>query len=312
MRLSTSFVAVRKITSSTSSSDFDRDRIEGLAHQIVRSEGIIRPLVLNRTSLESYEVVDGHFEYHAAVRAREIDLRRAEMIAAYIIEAENNLVSDAIIEQINILKQPVTSNTNQAEPILDKILESEIYPQSKSSYSDESIEALKLILSKLSAHDLILNSLQRALTEVVEIKEQIKLMKPLHNNSEPFIVNETSLETALEKIVEKVIVKHLDTIKSTNTTTAKPSVKSSKQPQYTQEQELAFIDGLNTYDVSQLIDKMLQSGYSDKYAKSHAMKFYNCRRIKNYESIEDIQSRKDANNKSIFSEATLTKLIKNW
>lgn len=104
MRLSTSFVAVRKITSSTSPTDFDGDKIERLAHQIVKSEGIIRPLVLNRTSLESYEVIDGHFQYHAAVRARQIDLRRAEMIAAYILDPENDDLNSAIAEQIELLQ----------------------------------------------------------------------------------------------------------------------------------------------------------------------------------------------------------------
>lgn len=105
MRLSTSLVAVKKIVSSIPSSSFDSGQIEQLAQQILKAEGIVNPLILRRDSLESYEVVDGYFEYYAAVRARELDPRKGEMISAYILEPENDDVSSAIEEQIKLLRE---------------------------------------------------------------------------------------------------------------------------------------------------------------------------------------------------------------
>jgi hypothetical protein len=105
MRLFTSLVAVKKITSLRSRSDFDGESLEKLAQQILKAEGIINPIVVSRTSLESYEVMDGDFEYYAGVRAREIDPRKAEMISVFIIEPENDAVNSAIEKQIELLRQ---------------------------------------------------------------------------------------------------------------------------------------------------------------------------------------------------------------
>jgi uncharacterized coiled-coil protein SlyX len=103
MKLSTSLVAVKKITSSVPRSNFTDNELEQAARLILEAEGVINPIVLHRTSLESYEVVDGHFEYYAAARAREIDPRKGEMIGAFIIEDENE---EVIKGQVKLLRQP--------------------------------------------------------------------------------------------------------------------------------------------------------------------------------------------------------------
>ncbi|MEC4819917.1 MAG: ParB N-terminal domain-containing protein, partial [Scytonema sp. PMC 1069.18] len=109
MLLSISFVPVKQITSNIPRSNFSDEEINRVAELIVKGEGIINPLILRSTSLESYEVVDGHFEYYAAARAREIDLRKGEMIGAFIIEAENQEVLEA---QIQILRNSKLTNHN--------------------------------------------------------------------------------------------------------------------------------------------------------------------------------------------------------
>lgn len=101
MRLSTSLVAVKKIKSPVSSSQFSEDELNRVAELILKVEGIINPLIIRRTSFESYEVVDGDFEYYAAAKAREIDPRKGEMISAFIIEPENE---ELITEQIKAFR----------------------------------------------------------------------------------------------------------------------------------------------------------------------------------------------------------------
>lgn len=108
MPLSTKQIAVRKITSNKPRSEFDNNKIEQAARSIIAAEGVINPLVVRRTGMNSFELVDGDFEYHAAARAKEIDLAVGENIAAYIIEeeAENEKL---LKEQLEIFRKPSLS-----------------------------------------------------------------------------------------------------------------------------------------------------------------------------------------------------------
>jgi ParB family chromosome partitioning protein len=110
MKLSTSLVAVKKITSAATRSSFADDKLEQAAQIILEAEGVINPIVLRRTSLDSYEVVDGDFEYYAAARAREIDPRKGEMIGAFIIEDENE---EVIKEQVKLLRKQKPAVSDQ-------------------------------------------------------------------------------------------------------------------------------------------------------------------------------------------------------
>lgn len=64
-------VDVESITSNVPRSNFLKSDLDLIADMILESRGILKPLVLKKTGFEKYEVVDGHFEYYAAVRARE-------------------------------------------------------------------------------------------------------------------------------------------------------------------------------------------------------------------------------------------------
>ena len=285
MILNTSSVDLEGITSSVPRSQFDENELEYLANLFLKSGDTVRPILLHEKSPIAFEILEGHREYYAALKAQEIDAR-FEAIRAYIVPSDRQ---DSILEQYEYFCA--------SKPVLP--------PSNKSSTQSISISDIKKCIAEEISP--LKANLSRALTAIAEINEQVKLVKTLTNNSGQLIFDETNLESVLEKVVEKVIVRHLDTIKSTNTKTAKSSAKSSKQ-----EQETTFINELNTYDASQLKNKMLQAGYSDNYAESYATKLHNYRMIRNYESIADIQSRKDSKGKPLLTETTLTRLIKNW
>lgn len=107
MRLLPSLVEVKSVTSIQSRSNFDEQKIEQAAQSIVVGEGIINPIVVTRTGINSFQVVNGHFEYHAAARAKEIDLAKGETIAAYIIEGENEAI---LKEQVEIFRESQEDN----------------------------------------------------------------------------------------------------------------------------------------------------------------------------------------------------------
>lgn len=102
MKLSTSLVAVKKITSKKPRSNFADNELEQAANLILDSEGVINPILVRRTSLQSYEVIDGDFEYYAAARAREIEPRKGEMIGVFIIEPENE---EVLTKQVEVFRQ---------------------------------------------------------------------------------------------------------------------------------------------------------------------------------------------------------------
>jgi hypothetical protein len=107
MKLSTSLVAIKKITCTKPRSNFADEQLEQAAQLILESEGVINPVVVRRTSLQSFEVVDGDFEYYAAARAREIDPHKGEMLGVFIIEDENE---EALTKQVKVFrKQNISS-----------------------------------------------------------------------------------------------------------------------------------------------------------------------------------------------------------
>ncbi|MEH1826104.1 MAG: chromosome partitioning protein ParB [Nostoc sp.] len=116
-------VDVESVTSNVPRSNFEEADLEILADLILESGGILKPLVLKKTGFEQYEVVDGHFEYYSAVRAREKNPSEGDMVSALIISSENE---DIALKQIASLKgidysgKPVTPGleTTKLEPRL--------------------------------------------------------------------------------------------------------------------------------------------------------------------------------------------------
>ncbi|MEA5599617.1 chromosome partitioning protein ParB [Nostoc sp. UHCC 0252] len=107
-----SLVDVKSITSNEPRSNFSEADLENLADIIIETGGIIRPLVVKVTGVESYTVVDGHFEYYAAVRAREKNPRQAEMVNAFVIAPK---LEDLVLKQVASL-QRIDSSAGQVRP----------------------------------------------------------------------------------------------------------------------------------------------------------------------------------------------------
>lgn len=86
-KLSPAIVLIKNIRSTQPRSAFSQVDLENAAQLILAIQGVINPLILVRTDATHYEVVNGHFEYYAALRAKEIEAIKGETINAYIIES---------------------------------------------------------------------------------------------------------------------------------------------------------------------------------------------------------------------------------
>ncbi len=103
-----SLVDVKSITSDVPRSNFTEADLDSLADIILEAQGIIRPLVVKATGIENFTVVDGHFEYYGAVRAKEKDSRKAEMVNAFVISPK---LEDIVVKQAAILRGKQSSDT---------------------------------------------------------------------------------------------------------------------------------------------------------------------------------------------------------
>ncbi|MEI1374775.1 chromosome partitioning protein ParB [Nostoc sp. UHCC 0926] len=105
-------VDVKNITCNVPPSNFSNDALNSLADMIIESGGIIRPLILKITGLETYAVVDGYFEYYAAVRAREKNPRQCEMVNAFVISPKNE---EEIFKQVAAFRELGSDNKPEVE-----------------------------------------------------------------------------------------------------------------------------------------------------------------------------------------------------
>ncbi|MEH1870579.1 Rho termination factor N-terminal domain-containing protein [Nostoc sp.] len=112
MKLSNSFIAVKKISSPVLRSQFSEDKLTQTAELILKVEGIINPLILRIINAQSYEVVDGHFEYYAAARAKEIDPQKGEYIGAFVIDPDNE---EVLQKQIELIRKREFGNNDVIE-----------------------------------------------------------------------------------------------------------------------------------------------------------------------------------------------------
>jgi outer membrane biosynthesis protein TonB len=106
------FVDLTSIKSAIPKSKFDPAQIERLADSILASDGLISPLILSASGVDRYTIIAGDLAYYAALRAKEKDLRKAEMVNAFVIPAAHQ---PAAISQLALLS-PDGSSIVDREP----------------------------------------------------------------------------------------------------------------------------------------------------------------------------------------------------
>ena len=112
MLLNTECVLVKEIKSNVPRSNFKESDIQELADLILEAEGVISPIIIRPTGIDTYEVVDGHFQYHAAARAKEIDGMKGERITAIVMEGPK---AKAIEKQVQLLNK-IHPKTTEKQP----------------------------------------------------------------------------------------------------------------------------------------------------------------------------------------------------
>jgi len=178
-------VDVKNISSDIPRSNFGESDLENLADIILESGGIIKPLILKAIGVETYTVIDGHFEYYAAVRAREKEPRKGEMVNAFVISPKSESVVVKQIEALKELKPAIEQVKLPSEPTnleswitnIELRLEKQIneYKVEKNQERQSLEDKLKEIDSKqINTQDKLENLINK-ITEVAESVKRIDL-----------------------------------------------------------------------------------------------------------------------------------------
>ncbi|NET39373.1 MAG: chromosome partitioning protein ParB [Cyanothece sp. SIO1E1] len=107
-----SLVDVKNISSNSSRSKFSEIELDHLADLILESGGIVRPLILKQSGVESYCVIEGDLEYFAAVRAKEKNPAEGEMVNAFIVSSKKE---DIIKKQALALSNAIFADRQEEE-----------------------------------------------------------------------------------------------------------------------------------------------------------------------------------------------------
>ena len=95
-------VEVKSIKAAEPRANFSEAQLDQLADLILKGEGVLRPVIVKQIDYENYTLIDGALTYYAAVRAREKDSRRGEMVNAFIIKPkEDEALARQQIEALN-------------------------------------------------------------------------------------------------------------------------------------------------------------------------------------------------------------------
>jgi hypothetical protein len=112
-------VDVSQIVGAADRDGFADEDIDRMAMHILAAGGLVRPLVLKGTMKfdddcrELMQVVNGHLEYWASVRAKELEPRNYGMVNAFVLASP--LQTKAVIDQIEVLDLLTGGGVNEED-----------------------------------------------------------------------------------------------------------------------------------------------------------------------------------------------------
>ncbi|MGB2924806.1 MAG: hypothetical protein WBB82_05865 [Limnothrix sp.] len=96
------------LSSSEPRSKFSKEEIDDLANNYLEAGGNVKPILVQRIDLENFEIIFGHLEYYAAVRAREIN-DDFELIRGIVTKKDNQALFQ---QQYNLYNSTETNSVS--------------------------------------------------------------------------------------------------------------------------------------------------------------------------------------------------------
>lgn len=306
MSLLTSSIDLDMIVSPVSQeiSQFQSSQIVHLANLFLQAGGTVKPILLRRVSPISFEILEGYFEYYAALKAQEID-DQFTAIRAYVVPTD---LESTILEQYNFLRsltssrsaEITTSSTSKAEQQdLDR-MENAIanrLEQKLSATVDRIVEERINASLQIFANQIT----QQINLHLLDFKQSLAFV-PISEVLSPTQPIASVPESASEKIAKSKTTKAATT--RAKPTSSKPKAKD-KSINNDDPKALQVLHDLNTMNFADLERKLAQSK-SSKFARP-----IDEQRLllpeKKFQSIQDVIA-----NVQGLAEKTMQKIIDAW
>lgn len=251
---------------------FSTEDLEALAQNILNTGGLLSPLVVTQTEIESYSLIDGELNYYAALRAQEIDPRAAEMVGVFVVEESHRELAK---EQLSRL-HPSTANVDDSssdsknlhELIMKMMKQVSSFSPGETSFSDQLDELRKVI------------------------QDQHLTIQNLNENLSQLGQQVSRLSQAVTQFEEK--------IQAIPSTTKKRTTKSAKKRtaklEASDEVKAKVLSDFNDLSIEKLVASLvfpqkLKGGFRGKTLTNILELVDRERKLEPFESLEDLISR---------------------
>lgn len=233
-KLFPSLVAVKKIVSAVPSSNFAEPDLEKLARLILDLGGLINPIIVRRTGMDSYEIVDGNFEYYAAARAKEIEPLKGETIGAFILEPENE---ELLLAQLEILRSGAVSESRGESATPEELSITESVGENPVSEPPSSFEQRLINIEARLENEINELKAEHAREKQV-LAERIQEVENLFSQQLPVLI-----EAGLDRRIERLKLE---------SEAAKPPAVELESVTPSLSGSMPLLEALNTQDKAQL------------------------------------------------------------
>jgi hypothetical protein len=293
-KLSPSLVAVKKLVSQVPRSNFaDRD-LEKVAQLILESGGLINPIILRRQGMDAYEIVDGDFEYYAAVKAREINPLKGETIGAFILEPENE---ELLLEQVKMLRKSAITlvespETGQpADSIKTQISLVEV-PDSRENETPQPSSSLEQQLTNIEAR----------------LENQINELKAEYTSEKQVLVQriqevENLISQQLPLLIEAQLANKINELRSESPPEKQAFVEANQKVESVTSEPMSLLPALNTLDKVKLSANLKDAGLKPQIIQIILKE----RDVRPFVSFANVVERIKG-----LTDKTMIKIIDNW
>ncbi len=296
-----------------SNSQFPIHQVENLANLFLKAGDTVSPILVRKISPISFEILEGHFEYYAAIKAQEID-EQFTAIRAYVVPPD---LESTILEQYQFLRShsaptpiPNAPQVNHETPpdlanieeAIANRLEQKLTAVIEKTIEERISASLQVIVGQVTQQlDAHLNDFRQSLSfvpvpQVIDTKSQtIQAVAEFETDT----ISKTN-KAAKSKTTTKAASKTSTKPKSESTKTA----AKNKDIDNNDPKTIQVLNDFNTLNIAGLENKLKQSAKANiKFARS----IHEQRSQQLFTSIDDVVARVDK-----LGITTIKKIIATW
>ncbi|WP_445241153.1 ParB N-terminal domain-containing protein [Microcoleus vaginatus] len=235
--------------------------MEKLAQLILELGGLINPIILRRNGMDSYEIVDGDFEYYAAAKAREINPMKGETIGAFILEPENE---GLLLQQVQALRKSAKTENLVENPETGVLYENTSSQPADSIKNPVSLVEVPNLCENETPQDS--SSLEQRLTNIeAQFASQINELKAEYAREQKVLAQsiqelENRILQQVPLLVEAGLANRINELKSESPPEKQVVVERIPEVENVASEAMSALEALNTLEKNQLSANLKDAG----------------------------------------------------